>query len=145
VYHDFVVESSTFNELRLAAPGVIELEDALDFMTSHNVAGGNIMLQNNPIEPGYDIHNTIASVVVSRLTAAGLSDRMLVTAFDLPTVSAAKAACVTVGSSCEATFGWLVMKGAPARYMAPGDYVKLLVKNDIDVLVPEAGVVVQVS
>jgi glycerophosphoryl diester phosphodiesterase len=140
IYADLVVEHTTLAVLQKIQPEALELQDALDFIIANDVPAANIMMQNNPIEPGYDYANTIADVVVKRILDSGLADRFLITAFDIGTIAAAKKHC---GDYCGMAFGWLVMKAAPARAMEPEDFVKELRLHKLDALVPEASLVIR--
>lgn len=131
-----IVELTNFSEL---PEGTLELDDALKFVVDQDI-GFNIMMQNNPVEEGYDPSNKIAEEVVQRIMDAGLSHRALVTAFDAPTVGAASFTCEE-DEDCDAMFGWLVMKLNPVRRMTPEDYYDVLVKYNLDALIPEGELV----
>jgi glycerophosphoryl diester phosphodiesterase len=127
-----VIEETNFEDL---PAGTLELQDALNFVESTGI-GFNIMIQNNPTEPGYDKTNEVSKIVVSRIVDAGLSDKCMLTAFDVETVGAARTHCDSL-SSCEIYFGWLVMKLAPIRKMTPQDYHQTLIEYNLNALIPE--------
>jgi len=133
---EIVVEKTNFADL---PTGTLELDDALQFVMDRDVSF-NIMMQNNPLEEGYDDSYRIALDVVDRIMNAGISHRALVTAFDEGTVGAAKEACGE-DEDCSAMFGWLVMKLNPIRIMTPEDYRNVLGKYNLDALIPEGELV----
>jgi glycerophosphoryl diester phosphodiesterase len=101
------VMKSNFSQL---PSGTLDLAQYLAFVKPH---GMNIMMQNNLGEPGYDPENRVADLVVALVRKAQLADKVLLSAFNLATVSRAKK--VSVGTDIRVA--WLTVSWQTARKM----------------------------
>ena len=136
-----VVPLTNFSDL---PNGTLELEQYLEAVAPH---GMNIMMQNNWFEPGYDSANRVAEVVVDRVIAAGLQDRVLLSAFDLGTMRTAREHC----GGCGIRTAWLAMSWKTERamgipsFLAPemnsSQYLDKVQSVGLDAFNPEAIIV----